>query len=195
MRNAKSIDEYFETETHWIEEQRRLREIVRSTGLEESFKWGGPVYTLGGKNIVGLGGFKSYFGLWFFQGALMSDPAKRLINAQEGVTTAQRQMRFNSADEIDADLIVGYIAEAVENHRAGKAIKPASKPLIVPPELESALASDPALRDAFDALGLTKKRDFAEYIETAKRAETKQQRLEKIIPMIREGHGLNDRYK
>lgn len=195
MRNAKSIEEYFETETHWIDEQRRLREIVLSTGLEEAFKWGGPVYTLDGKNIVGLGGFKSYFGLWFFQGALMPDPAKRLINAQEGVTTAQRQMRFNSADEIDRDLIVRYIAEAVANHRAGKAIKPVSKPLIVPPELESALASDPALRDAFDALGLSKKRDFAEYIETAKRAETKQQRLGKIIPMIREGRGLNDRYQ
>ncbi|MBK7707661.1 MAG: YdeI/OmpD-associated family protein [Acidobacteria bacterium] len=195
MANAKSADEFFERTHRWGAELRTLREAVLSTGLVETVKWGHPVYTLDGKNVVGLGSFKSYFGLWFFQGALLTDPANRLINAQEGVTEAQRQMRFNSASEINRSLIIDYITEAIANHRSGKVIKPASKPLAVPPELESAFAADSDLRAAFDALGLTKKRDFAEYIETAKRAETKAQRLEKIVPMIREGRGLNDRYK
>lgn len=195
MKKTKTADDFFETAKLWRDELAVLREIVLSTGLVETVKWGHPVYTSEGKNIVGLGSFKSYVGLWFFQGALLSDKAGLLINAQEGVTTAQRQMRFNSADEIDRETIIRYIDEAVTNQRAGKTIKPVSKPLVVPPELESALDADPNLRASFDSLGLTKKRDFAEYIEVAKRPETKAQRLAKIIPMIREGRGLNDRYK
>lgn len=195
MRSAKTIDEYFKNEKHWIDEQQKLREIMLATGLEETIKWGGPVYTLDGKNVVGIGGFKGYFGLWFFQGALLADPAKRLVNAQEGKTEALRQMRFASAAEIDRDLIVAYVAEAVANQKAGKEIKPARKPLVVPAELEAAFAADADLRAAFDGLGLGKKRDFAEYVGEAKRAETRAQRLHKIIPMIREGRGLNDSYR
>ncbi len=192
---AKTADDFFVNAVQYGEELGSLREIALSTGLVETVKWGHPVYTFDGKNIVGLGGFKSYFGLWFFQGALLKDPAKRLVNAQEGVTTAQRQMRFSSAGEIDRGLIVSYIEEAVANERAGNKIKPQSKPLVVPSELQAALDSDSSLASAFDGLGLTKKRDYCEYIEVAKRAETRQQRLEKIIPMIREGRGMNDRYR
>ncbi len=192
---AKTADDFFVNAVQYGEELGALREIALSTGLVETVKWGHPVYTFDGKNIVGLGGFKSYFGLWFFQGALLKDPAKRLVNAQEGVTTAQRQMRFSSAGEIDRGLIVSYIEEAVANERAGNKIKPRSKPLVVPSELQAALDSDSSLASAFDGLGLTKKRDYCEYIEVAKRAETRQQRLEKIIPMIREGRGMNDRYR
>ncbi|HNQ16033.1 MAG TPA: YdeI/OmpD-associated family protein [Pyrinomonadaceae bacterium] len=195
MTKAKTADDFFVNAVQYGEELGSLREIALSTGLVETVKWGHPVYTFDGKNIVGLGGFKSYFGLWFFQGALLKDPAKRLVNAQEGVTTAQRQMRFSSAGEIDRGLIVSYIEEAVANERAGNKIKPRSKPLVVPSELQAALDSDSSLASAFDGLGLTKKRDYCEYIEVAKRAETRQQRLEKIIPMIREGRGMNDRYR
>ncbi|HNU08653.1 MAG TPA: YdeI/OmpD-associated family protein [Pyrinomonadaceae bacterium] len=195
MMKAKTADDFFVNAVQYGEELGALREIALSTGLVETVKWGHPVYTFDGKNIVGLGGFKSYFGLWFFQGALLKDPAKRLVNAQEGVTTAQRQMRFSSAGEIDRGLIVSYIEEAVANERAGNKIKPRSKPLVVPSELQAALDSDSSLASAFDGLGLTKKRDYCEYIEVAKRAETRQQRLEKIIPMIREGRGMNDRYR
>jgi uncharacterized protein YdeI (YjbR/CyaY-like superfamily) len=125
MGYAKTTAGFFEKAGLWKDELGILREIVISTGLVETVKWGHPVYTLDGKNIVGLGSFKSYFGLWFFQGALLSDKAKRLINAQEGVTTAQRQMRFNSAAEIDRGMIIDYITEAIANHCSGKAIKPA----------------------------------------------------------------------
>ncbi len=195
MRSSKTIDEYFASQTEWVDEQRTLREIILSTGLTETIKWGGPVYTLDGKNLVGLGGFKSYFGLWFFQGALLTDKARRLINAQEGVTEAQRQLRFASAAEIDRQLILDYVAEAIANQRAGRSIKPVSKPLIVPPELDEVFAGDAELRAKFNALGLTKQRDFCEYVETAKMADTKLRRIEKIVPMIRSGIGLNDRYK
>jgi uncharacterized protein YdeI (YjbR/CyaY-like superfamily) len=94
MKRANSVDEYIADAGTWKNELKRLREILRSTELKEEVKWGGPCYTCDGKNVVGIAGFKSYFGLWFHQGALLKDPKKVLMNAQEGKTKAMRQWRM-----------------------------------------------------------------------------------------------------
>jgi uncharacterized protein YdeI (YjbR/CyaY-like superfamily) len=194
MKNITSVDSYISNQKYWNEELNVVREILCETGINETVKWGSPVYTHGGKNIVGLGAFKSYFGLWFFQGALLKDTGKKLINAQEGKTKALRQWRFTSMDQIDPVLIQAYVLEATNNQKEGKEIKPERKPLIVPAELKMALV-DNNLENTFDQLNLSEKRDFAEYVQEAKRIETRQKRIQKIVPMIREGIGLNDRYK
>ena len=194
MKNITSVDSYISNQKYWNEELRVVRDILLETGVTEVIKWGSPVYMHEGKNIVGLGAFKSYFGLWFFQGALLKDAGKKLLNAQEGKTKALRQWRFNSMDEIDPALIRVYILEAVKNQKEGKEIKPERRPLIVPRELQIALKEN-NLTVIFDQLNLTNKRDFAGYILEAERRETKQKRIDKIIPMIIEGVGLNDKYK
>jgi uncharacterized protein YdeI (YjbR/CyaY-like superfamily) len=179
----------------WKSELRLLGEILKSTGLEETTKWGGPVFVSEGKNIVGIGAFKSYFGLWFYQGALLRDKQKKLINAQEGVTKALRQWRFQSAEEIDANLIKAYVAEAIELAKSGKSIKPdRNKPLEIPTELTKALSKNKAAKASFEKLSLSKRRDYAEYISKAKQEATKLRRLEKVLPMIEAGLGLNDKY-
>ncbi len=179
----------------WNAELKILRTILISTGLQETTKWGGPVFVYEGKNVVGIGAFKSYFGLWFFQGALLSDKKKKLFNAQEGVTKAMRQWRFQSSDEIDAKLVKAYVTEAIELAKNGKSIKPdRSKPVVVPPELTKALAKNRAAKSSFAKLSLTKQRDYAEYVSEAKQDATKLRRLEKILPKIEAGLGLNDKY-
>ena len=194
----KSVNQYLVKNNQWKEELFQLRNLALSRKLTETYKWSFPVYTLGGKNIIGLGAFKSYTGIWFFQGGLLKDSAKVLTNAQEGKTQAMRQWRFHSSAEIRQNeaLILAYIDDAIANHKAGRAIKATKrKPLVIPSELQNVLDKDQKLNQAFEGLNLTRKRDFAEYIQTAKREETKKKRLDKIIPMIFEGIGLNDKYK
>ncbi len=200
MERHKTVESYLDKQSEWKAPLLLLRELLNAEAFEETVKWGFPVYTVKGKNVVGLGSFKSYVGIWFFQGALLKDQQKKLVNAQEGKTQAMRQWRFQSIEEIEqeAELIVTYLREAIANQEAGKEIKPAKagkKPLIIPPELQKAFNEDASLRDAFEAMNLTKKREYAEYIEIAKREATKQSRLERIIPMIRDGVGMNDKYK
>lgn len=196
VRYAKSIDEYFDGLEQWQAELTRLREILNSTELEETVKWGAPCYTIDGKLVVGMSGFKSYFGLWFHQGALLSDPEKVLINAQEGRTKALRQWRFSSKKEIKVRPIKAYVKEAIELERAGKRIAPdRSKPLTIPPQLRDALAKNAQAKAAFASLTKGKRREYADYIADAKREETKQNRLKKIVPMIKAGQGLNDKYR
>lgn len=196
MKNSKTVDEFLKNQVIWTEELHLLREILLKSGLTETIKWGQPNYELRGKHIVGLGAFKSYFGLWFHQGALLKDDQKKLLNAQVGKTVAMRQWRFDSAEEIDEKLILQYVAEAVENQKAGIEIKPVKrKPLIIPQELQKAFDSNPEVKTSFDLFGLTQKREYAEYIESAKREETRKNRIEKITPMILKRIGLNDKYR
>ncbi len=198
MELSKTVDAYIAKQGPWQKSVRLLREILLETELQEEVKWGSPVYTLGKKHVVGIWAFKTYAGLWFIQGVFLTDPANKLVNAQESKTQALRQWRFQSEAEIVShiDLIRSYVLEAIANQKAGKEILPnRQKPLNIPPELKVLLQRDPALAEAFAALNLTQKREFAEYIQLAKRAETKVSRLEKIQPMILQGVGLNDMYR
>jgi len=190
-----TVDQYILNKNAWQAELGMLRKLVLKTGLEENIKWGAPVYSLQGKNVVGLVAFKAYVGLWFYQGVFLKDNHNVLVNAQEGKTQAMRHWRFKSIDEMDAVLINAYLKEAIKNQEQGKEIKPQKKPLLIPKELQSALNNDVPLAESFEALSRGKKRDYAEYIAEAKRQETKQTRLAKIIPMISQGIGLHDKYK
>ena len=196
MDRFKTVDAFVEAQGKWKEAIVKLRELALESGMEETVKWGGPCYTINGKNVLGLGAFKSYVGIWFHQGALLSDPYKVLINAQEGTTKALRQWRFNNIDEIDETGIKTYVAEAIENQKQGIVIKAdRNKQLSLPPELMHALVNNPQAKACFDELTKGKQREYAEYIAEAKREDTKQKRLEKVLPMILVKRGLNDKYR
>ena len=190
------MDEVLGKARHFRAEQEALRAVLQRTRLEETVKWGSPCYTYRGKNVVGIGGFKTYFGLWFHQGALLDDKAGKLINAQEGKTKALRQWRMTSDKEIDADLIVRYVDEAIALVEGNKAIKAErNQPLDIPEELASGLRKTRGATAAFRELTPGRQREYANYIAEAKREATRQSRTEKILPMIIAGKGLNDRYR
>lgn len=182
-------------QTQWKELLTALRKILLSTELVETIKWGIPTYTINNKNVIGMGAFKTYAGIWFFNGVFLRDEMNVLINAQEGQTRGMRQWRFQDLSELDHDLIKAYVEEAIANQKEGKEIKPQKKDLIIPPELEKALNQDPKLKEYFNKFTTGKKREFAEHISEAKRDETKLKRLEKIKGLILQQIGLNDKYR
>jgi uncharacterized protein YdeI (YjbR/CyaY-like superfamily) len=196
MDKATKIEAYFNRESPYREGLSRLREIVLKTELSEDLKWGSPVYTLGKDNVLGLLSFKHHFGIWFFNGVFLSDPHEVLENAQEGKTKAMRHWKFTDISEIDPAKVRAYLEEAIANSRKGIKMAPAKpKELSIPPELSNIFKEEPELKAQFDALAPYKKRDFAEYIDSAQQEITKLKRLNKILPLIREGIGLNDKYR
>jgi uncharacterized protein YdeI (YjbR/CyaY-like superfamily) len=196
MKRHKTVDDYVASREIWQCEIKRLREILLSTDLAEEVKWGGPCYACDGQNLVGIGGFKSYFGLWFHQGALLQDKNKVLINAQEGTTKALRQWRMQSAKDIKPATIKAYAKEAIELTKAGKKIGPQKKkPIVVPPELKKAFAKNDKAKKAYAALRPGLQREYTDHVASAKREETKQKRIENILPMISTGKGLHDKYR
>jgi len=196
MKSTSTFENFLEKHRNWEGPLVRFRKLLLETDLVETIKWGIPVYTVNNKNVVGIGAFRSYVGMWFFQGSFLSDPDKVLVNAQDGKTKGMRQLRYTSMDDIDDDLIRKYLKEAIQNQKDGKEIKPdRAKSITIPDELNIALSQDQDLNASFQRLTKGKQREYAQFILDAKRQETKQKRLEKIIPMILKSIGLNDRYK
>lgn len=193
---VRSVEEYIKTHPSWEKELESLRAIMQNTELEECIKWGAPVYALEGKNVVSIAAFKNHCALWFFNGALLKENTILLHNAQEGKTKALRQIRFEKGDKIEPENLQKYVVEAIQNQREGKEIKPeTAKKLVIPAELKAAFKEDKDLEKSFQQLTKGKQREYADYISQAKRETTKQSRLEKIKPMIKNGEGLHDKYK
>ena len=195
MDSSKDIKPSWNKTDKWPEELHQLQSIIDKTELEETTKWGGSVYVLNGKNVLGIGGFKNYFAIWFFNGVFLKDEKQVLVNANEGVTKSLRQWRFASKEEVNEKDVLHYILEAIENERQGKIIKPEKGKVIVSVLFQKELDSDSILAEAFHKFSPYKQKEFLEFIETAKREETKRSRIEKIKPMILENVGLNDKYR
>src|SRR3982751_6292975 len=108
----------------WKAEIAVMRRVLAGFAMKEECKWGKPTYTVDGKNIVIIQGFKEYFGLGFFQGALLKDPKKVLV--QLGQVQAGRVMKFTSAKEIRAKaaIIKAYVRAAIAVEKAGLRIEP-----------------------------------------------------------------------
>lgn len=193
---VKSFEEYAEKHQKWKEQLQQLRELLLSTELKETIKWGAPTYVLNNKNVVGLGAFKNHCALWFFNGAFLQKNTELLVNAQEEKTKALRQIRFEENDQLQLSVLKKYVEEAIQLQKAGKEIKPRkSKPIEIPTELEKAFKNDASLKSAFEKFTKGKQREFTEHIANAKREATRISRLQKCIPMMKAGIGLNDKYR
>ncbi|MEK6154792.1 YdeI/OmpD-associated family protein [Flavobacteriaceae bacterium 3-367] len=196
MKNSEKVDTYFAKEGPFKAGMAILRDLAKQTDLEEQCKWGAPVYTINNKNVLGILAFKHHFGLWFYHGVFLNDPKGVLENAQEGKTRGMRHWKFKSVADIDPIVVLSYIKEAIANQKKGMVIKPIRNSTVeVPSLLAEALAKKESLRMAFDALTPYKQKEYSEHIATAKQEKTKKSRLEKILPMIAQGIGLNDSYR
>lgn len=186
------VDAYLARQKTWREEFTALRAIIRDFDLSEEFKWGHPCYALGKANIVLMHGFNEYCALLFFKGALMKDPSGILIQQTENVQAA-RQIRFTSVDEIKrmANMLKSYIQEAIEVEKAGLKVE-FKKEFEIPREFQSKLDEDRELKEAFEALTPGRQRAYILHFSGAKQAKTREARVEKYIPQILEGKGIDD---
>lgn len=172
-----------------------MRRILSTLALKEECKWGKPTYTVDGKNVVILQGFKEYFALGFFQGALLKDPKNLLV--QLGQTQAGRVMKFTCAREIAAQAatIKAYVREAVAVERAGLRLEKKPLSLPIPDELREKFREEPRLKRAFEALTPGRQRSYLYHFAEAKRPATRIARIEKAKAVILAGKGFLERPK
>ena len=198
MEKTEKVEQYFSEEHQFKKAIGNLRELALKTKMEETYKWLFPTYTLDGKNIIAICKFNKHFGIWFFNGVFLSDPHNVLENAQEGKTMAMRHWKFYTENEIDKTKVLGYINEAIENEKKGlKLISKKKAPIKIelPDELKAVLEANAVAKKAFEKLSPYNRKEYSEFISNAKQEKTKVTRLQKIIPMITEGKGLNDKYR
>jgi uncharacterized protein YdeI (YjbR/CyaY-like superfamily) len=188
------VDFFFDKSTTWKKEVEQLRDIILDCGLTEELKWGCPCYTHNNTNIVLIHSFKEYCAVLFFKGALLNDPKGLLIQQSQNVQSA-RQMRFTDLKEIIKQQrnLKAYVYEAIEVEKAGLKVKlKKTSEYSIPEEFEKRLNKKAALKKAFEALTPGRQRAYLLYFSSAKQQKTREDRIEKYIPLIMEGKGLND---
>jgi uncharacterized protein YdeI (YjbR/CyaY-like superfamily) len=179
----------------WQTEIAALQSILSGFELDVERKWGKPCYTMDGKNVVLIQGFKEYCALMFFQGALLKDPKKLLV--QLGQVRAARVMKFTSASEIAAKTatIKATVREAMAAAKAGRKVELKPLKIPVPQELKEKLARDPRFKRAFEALTPGRQRAWLFHFTAAKQSHTRTARIEKATPAIFAGRGFLERGK
>lgn len=188
------VDWYFTKNRNWQEEIETLRTIVLDSGLAEELKWGCPCYTLEGTNVVLIHVFKEYCALLFHKGVLMKDPENILIQQTQNVQVA-RQVRFTNLQQIKKmkSVLKAYIKEAIEVEKSGmKVPMKKTKEFDMPDEFKKQLDKAPELKKAFEALTPGRQRGYLLYFSSAKQAKTREARIEKYIPQILKGKGVDD---
>ena len=188
------VDFFFNKTGKWQEEVEKLRTIILDCGLDEELKWGCPCYALNGNNIVLIHTFKEYCALLFFKGALLNDTHDILIQQTENVQVP-RQVRFTSVEQITemAPILKAYINEAIEVEKAGlKMALKKTEDFVVPAEFQDKLDHIPALKTAFEALTPGRQRGYLFYFSQPTQSKTRDARVEKYIPQILAGKGLDD---
>jgi len=163
--------------------------------LTEEIKWGVPVYTENGKNIVTINALKKSANIGFFKGVLLKDTHK--ILQQQGNLQSDRLVKFTNIEEVEKleDVLKSYILEAIAIEKSGKKIQFNKNPEPIPDELLQAFEDEPSFKTAFYELTRGRQRGYIIYFSQPKKSETRTNRIEKYKPQIFDGVGLNDQYK
>lgn len=179
---------------NWVEELELLRQIVLETGLIEEIKWGVPVYTQNGKNIVTINALKESANIGFFKGVLLTDKSR--ILQQQGNLQSDRIIKFTNSANIEklTNTLKEYILEAIEVEESGKKVKFKKNPEPIPDELLDAFEQDPVFKKAFYDLTLGRQRGYIIHFTQPKQSQTRIGRIEKYKEQIFNGIGLNDKY-
>jgi len=193
-RNPKA-DAFFTEADQWQKEMKELRRIILDCGLTEELKWSKPCYSFEKGNVVIIQGFKAYCALLFFKGALLKDPNRILVKTGEN-TVVGRQIRFTDVREIvkKESVLKAYIKQAVEVEKSGLKVEVEKAEVKIPEELQNIFNKNPAFKTAFEALTPGRQRGYIFYFKGAKQSQTREARIEKCMPLIFDGMGMQDEY-
>jgi uncharacterized protein YdeI (YjbR/CyaY-like superfamily) len=188
------VDEYLNKAKKWTDEMAALRTLALDCGLTEDFKWNQPCYTLNNANVVMIGSFKDACVLSFIKGTLLKD-LNKILGQPGSETQSWRWLKCTSVEGIKAieSTIKDYIYEAIEIEKAGlKVVLQNITAFTIPDELKAKFDVNSTFKNAFYGLTPGRQRAYAMFFSAAKQSKSREARIEKFIPRILDGKGMND---
>jgi len=172
---------------------RTLREIALKSDpkIIEDWKWG-PNYYINGM-VCGYGAFQKHVNFVFFQGSMLKDKMKILLGNPGNLHN--RHLKYTDVKEINEDVLLEYLIEAIDNNKKGKkTVKAIDKTVIIANDInkEFKLAG---ILNYFETLAYSHKKEYIQWIESAKKEETRKNRIENAIGKLTSKQMLNDKYK
>ena len=192
METNPKVDAFIGRQDQWQAEMTALRPVLLGCGLSEEIKWGKPCFSYDGRNIAIFQPMKGFLSLMFFKGALLEDPAG-LLRSQGPNSRSALRVEFTSVDQVDdqADIVKDYVADAIEVEDKGLQVESPPE-LALCEELAARLEADPDLRAAFEGLTPGRHREYNLHFSDAKKAETREARIDKYAEKILAGKGFRD---
>lgn len=191
-RQNPKVDAFVGRAKAWRGEIQKLRSLLLDCGLDEDLKWGKPCFQFEGKNVAIIQPFKEHCALMFFKGALFHD-ARGLLRSQGENTQAALRLEFTSEAQMTKALLLSYVKQAIAVEKSGAKVDfKAKHELAYPEELTQVLKQDRRLAKAFSALTPGRQRAYVLHFTGAKQSQTRSARIEKCIPKILAGQGIND---
>lgn len=160
----------------------KLRSLILQSdaAMIEDWKWG-PNYSLEGM-VCGIIANKKHVSLVFFKGMHLKDKGKLLQGNPDNLNI--RSLRFTNVSEINADVVLEYVMEAIDNNRAGvKLNKSKDKTVEVPIKIKKVFISA-GVWQAFEQSSYTHRKTYIAWIKQARKEETSKRRLEKVIYLL-----------
>ncbi len=187
------VDAFVNRAKTWQGEIRKLRSILLDCGLDEDLKWGKPCFQFEGTNVAIIQPFKEHCSLLFFKGALFED-SHGLLRSQGEHTQSALRLEFTSEAQIKKSVVKSYVKQAIAVEKAGLKVDfKAKRELELPQELTRVLKKDRKFARAFSSLTPGRQRAYVMHFTGAKKSETRAARIDKCIPKILSGKGINDR--
>jgi uncharacterized protein YdeI (YjbR/CyaY-like superfamily) len=172
-----------------------LREVIHAAcpEVEETLKWSRPHFMYHGM-LGGMSAFKQHAAFGFWKGSLIVDPAGKPVD--EAMGQFGRLTRLS--DLPSAKVLAGYVKKAMKLNEAG--IKPArakqSKPaLVVPDYFQAALKKNKKAGANFERFSPSMRREYVEWVDEAKRDQTRLRRLATALEWLAEGKSRNWKYE
>lgn len=170
---------------------KHLRKLILSADPEliEDWKWG-PNYYLNGM-VCGYWGFKKHVSFVFFQGSILKDKKKILLENPGNVHN--RHIKFTNVSQINDALILEYLFEAIDNNRKGlKIVETKDKTIDVPDDVTEQFKKAKVLT-YFESLAFSHRKEYIQWIESAKKEETRTKRIQQTIEKLIDKQGLNSK--
>ena len=186
------VDAFVSRAKTWRAEIDKLRSVLLGCGLDEDIKWGKPCFSFEGKNVAIIQPFKGFCSLMFFKGALLED-THGLLRSQGENTQSALRLEFTSEAQVKKTVLKSYVKQAIAVEQAGLEVDfKAKRELELPEELTQLLQKDRKLAKAFRALTPGRQRGYVMHFTAAKQSKTRTARIEKCVPKILAGLGMNE---
>lgn len=186
------VDAFVGRARQWQGEIQKLRAVLLEVGLDEDIKWGKPCFSFEGRNVAIIQPFKAHCSLMFFKGALLKD-THGLLRSQGENTQSALRLEFTGEAQIRKAVVKDYAKQAIAAEKAGLKVDfKAKREIELPEELTTMLKKDRKLAKAFGALTPGRQRGYVMYFASAKQSQTRTARIERCIPKILAGLGMQD---
>ena len=160
---------------------------------EETIKWGMPHFLYQGQILAGMAAFKAHatFGFWRAKEVVGETGAERQAMGQFG--------RITKMEDLPEPAVLGELirramalGDAGSKPVRGKSAKP---PVEVPADLRCALDACPAAAATFDGFPESCRREYADWVGSAKREETRAKRVVQAVEWMAQGKRRNWKYE